>query len=143
MKFFNRHVIQTIAILLLSGIVLFFHIIWPKFSFDQRLTTDDRLVEINNLTGVERFVFGLPIDINTATPDDLVLLPGIGPKTAVKIVAERGQNGPFKSIDDLLRVKGITRKKLLVLKPFLLFSFARQEAFQTLERQIGKDYEEA
>ena len=53
-----------------------------------------------------------PVDINTATAEQLDALPGIGPATATKIVADRQANGPFKSIDDLGRVAGIGPKKL-------------------------------
>jgi competence ComEA-like helix-hairpin-helix protein len=140
MKFFNRHIIQSLAIFLISICALFFHILLPKFSLDYPTAIDEHRVAIDGFTQAQRFILGLPIDVNAATPDDLVILPGIGPKTAVRIVAERGKNGPYKSIDDLLRIKGITKKKLLVLKPFLEFSFARQEAFQTPEMQIGRGY---
>lgn len=47
------------------------------------------------------------LDLNTATKDDLVALPGIGPAKAQAIVDDRKANGPFKSVDDLKRVKGV------------------------------------
>lgn len=48
------------------------------------------------------------ININTASADALAeILTGIGPKKAEAIVAYREENGPFKSVDDLLQVKGI------------------------------------
>ncbi len=53
-----------------------------------------------------------PININTATADELVLLPGIGPKTAEKIILLRKKKGGFKSLEELLEVKGIGPKKL-------------------------------
>ncbi|MBI3526103.1 MAG: ComEA family DNA-binding protein [Betaproteobacteria bacterium] len=55
------------------------------------------------------------ININSAPETDLDKLPGIGPVKAKAIVEERKKNGPFKSIEDLKRVKGIgdaTLKKL-------------------------------
>jgi len=57
-----------------------------------------------------------PVDLNTATIEQLDALPGIGPATAQKIVADRTENGPFRSVDDLLRVTGIGAKKLDALK---------------------------
>lgn len=48
-----------------------------------------------------------PVHINTATIDDLQRLPGVGPKLAQDIIDYRTQNGPFKSMSDLDKVKGI------------------------------------
>ena len=52
------------------------------------------------------------IPINTASVQQLIELPGIGPTIAKRIVAYRKQHGPFHSAEDLLKVKGIGRKKL-------------------------------
>jgi competence protein ComEA len=59
---------------------------------------------------------GAPIDLNTATAADLETLPGIGPMLAAAIVAERERNGPFKSIDDLQRVRGIGEGRIAPLR---------------------------
>ena len=56
------------------------------------------------------------VNLNTATQSDLETLPGIGPSTAQKIVADRTANGPFASVDDLARVSGIGTKKLEALR---------------------------
>ena len=56
------------------------------------------------------------IDINTATQAELDRLPGIGAVKAKAIVEERAKNGPFKSIDDVKRVKGIGGKTFDELK---------------------------
>lgn len=50
------------------------------------------------------------IDINLASAGELADLPGIGPKAASDIVAYRQENGPFRSIEDIMNVKGIGRK---------------------------------
>ncbi len=58
--------------------------------------------------------------LNLATEDDLRKLPGVGPKKAEAIIALRTKLGKFKRAEDLLRVKGIGRKKLAKLRPRLL-----------------------
>jgi comEA protein len=60
------------------------------------------------------------ININKATKEELTMLPGIGEKTSKSIISYRQANGPFKSVDDLTRVKGITRKKLDKIKQSLV-----------------------
>lgn len=59
------------------------------------------------------------IDINNAGIDELVKLPGIGEKTAEKIVAYRTQNGNFKTLEELMEVKGIGNVKFNKIKKFL------------------------
>ena len=51
------------------------------------------------------------VNINSATADQLCLLPGIGESTAANIIADREQNGPFTCIEDLMRVSGIGERK--------------------------------
>lgn len=50
------------------------------------------------------------VNLNQATCDELTQLKGIGPATAQKIVDFREANGPFKRIEDLMKVKGIGPK---------------------------------
>jgi competence protein ComEA len=60
-----------------------------------------------------------PININTATATDLQQVPGIGPSTAQKILDTRKSYGVFKSVDDLLAIKGIGPKKLEKMRRYL------------------------
>ena len=55
---------------------------------------------------------GHPLDINTATAEELCSLPGVGAVTAERIVAWREGHGPFASLEDLLQVEGIGEKTL-------------------------------
>ena len=60
-----------------------------------------------------------PININTANSDELQQVPGIGPATAEKIVQMRKSYGAFKSVDDLLAIKGLGRKRLDKMRKYL------------------------
>lgn len=59
---------------------------------------------------------GGPVDLNAATAAQLVALPGIGPATAEAIVSYRREHGPFRSVDQLLEVRGIGPAKLAALR---------------------------
>lgn len=61
----------------------------------------------------------LIVDINSAREEDLKALPGIGPVIAASIVSYRSLNGPFKTIDDLAKIKGIGPKKLSRMREYL------------------------
>jgi comEA protein len=59
------------------------------------------------------------IDINAATKDELMSLPGIGESYAERILIYRQDHGPFRSIDDLGKVKGIGKKTLARIREFI------------------------
>src|SRR5579859_3420050 len=60
-----------------------------------------------------------PINLNTATSDELQQVPGIGPVIAEKILQMRKAYGPFKSVDDLRAIKGIGPKRLEKMRKYL------------------------
>jgi competence protein ComEA len=59
------------------------------------------------------------LNLNTASEDQLMLLPAIGPAKAERIVAWRKKNGSFKRIADLRHVKGFGYKSFKKLEPYL------------------------
>jgi competence protein ComEA len=61
------------------------------------------------------------IRINTASKNELMKIPGIGEVTAERIILFREESGVFKNEMDLLRVKGIGKKKLELIKQYLTF----------------------
>jgi competence protein ComEA len=61
-----------------------------------------------------------PMDLNTATLEQLVRLPGIGPVTAQRILDFRKKSGPFLKVEDLLAVKGISTKRLEKIRPYIM-----------------------
>ncbi len=61
-----------------------------------------------------------PLDLNTATAEQLDALPGIGPATAQKIIDYRQAHGPFRSIDELDAVPGIGPARIDQLKGLVI-----------------------
>jgi competence ComEA-like helix-hairpin-helix protein len=59
------------------------------------------------------------IDINSASKAELMQLPGVGEATAERIVLYREEHGAFKRAEDLTKVKGIGKKKLERLAPYI------------------------
>jgi len=62
------------------------------------------------------------VNVNTASAQQLALLPHVGPSVAERIVEHRTKNGQFKSIEDLALVKGIGDKTLADIKPYVATS---------------------
>ncbi len=56
------------------------------------------------------------MSLNTASEADLAQLPGIGPSLARAITEERTAHGPFRTLEDLKRVRGIGAAKLKALQ---------------------------
>lgn len=65
--------------------------------------------------------FHRPMAVNSCTPDELTLLPGIGPHLAQAMVATRDKRGPFTAPEDLLQVPGIGPAHLQRLLPLVRF----------------------
>jgi competence ComEA-like helix-hairpin-helix protein len=60
-----------------------------------------------------------PVNINTATAEELQQVPGIGPATAAKILQMRKSYGAFKNVGDLKAIKGIGPKRLEKMRKYL------------------------
>jgi competence ComEA-like helix-hairpin-helix protein len=59
------------------------------------------------------------LDLNSATAKQLEELPGVGPVTAKAIVDFRQKAGPFKRVEDLLVIRGISERKLKEIRPYI------------------------
>ena len=66
------------------------------------------------------------VNLNTATVAQLESLPGIGVKTAERIIEYRQKNGNFKKVEELMNVKGIGEKSFLKLKSRLTVGAAKE-----------------
>jgi len=58
----------------------------------------------------------VPLDINTATPEELAELPGIGEELARRIMDYRREEGPFETKEDIMKVSGIGEGKYAALE---------------------------
>lgn len=70
---------------------------------------------------------GQQLDINAASASELELLPGVGPSLAGRLVEARDRLGRYLSAEDLLKVKGVGRKTLEKLRPYLKFDLKQLE----------------
>jgi len=77
-----------------------------------------RVASIERLPGPQRLVCGTGIDVNRDAARDIELLPGIGPKKASAIAESRRRDGPFGSLDELARVKGVGAKTVERIRPW-------------------------
>ena len=60
-----------------------------------------------------------PINVNTATAQQLQQLPGIGPTRAVQIIRLREKNGPFRSVEELRAIPHLSDKQFQQLKKYV------------------------
>jgi competence protein ComEA len=74
-----------------------------------------RIAEMNN---ANKLALGIPIDINKATIEDLMLINGIGEKTAWQIVQFRENSGRYHKVEDLMKIRGIKEKKFRKLRRY-------------------------
>jgi len=80
---------------------------------------------------------GETIELNRASPGDLLLLPGVGPKLAQRIAEERTRRHGFATLEELRAVKGIGPAKLAQLRPLL-----RVEALEIEQPRGGQAHGE-
>lgn len=60
---------------------------------------------------------GAPVNLNTAGTEQLSTIPGIGESMARRIIEWRDEHGPFRRVEDLMKVKGIGEKSLENMRP--------------------------
>jgi competence protein ComEA len=80
------------------------------------LTTSTNLVFADTAKGKVSQKLMTQVNLNTATLEQLETLPGVGKKKAAAIIEYRTKNGKFKSVDDLVNVKGVGKKMLEKIK---------------------------
>ena len=71
---------------------------------------------------------GAMVNLNTASAAEFEALPGIGAKTAARIIEYRQKNGSFKKVEELMNVRGIGEKNFLKLKAQITVGSAKPDA---------------
>jgi competence ComEA-like helix-hairpin-helix protein len=66
------------------------------------------------------------LDLNAASQSDLESLPGIGPALAERILRQRERTGGFRSLEELLEVRGVGPKTLERIRPFVALGSSRR-----------------
>lgn len=118
MKLPEKTAILILSAFLLTGSILlyirdsrpFSDITIEKNAFEPELS----LEEVKQMLEEKR-----KVDLNTASHDELVSIPGVGDATALKIIAFRDGGGVFYSARDLLLIKGIGEKKLDRIREYI------------------------
>jgi competence protein ComEA len=75
---------------------------------------------MGRMSAAQSLALDLPININQASFEDLVLVPGIGERTAAQIVVNRVAKGGFRSLEELKELSGIKEKKFDTLRKYFL-----------------------
>jgi competence ComEA-like helix-hairpin-helix protein len=74
---------------------------------------------VEKIPGRQLVCAGQRINVNCADESDLTAVPGLGPVTAKRIVEYRESHGPFSSLEELRKIRGIGSKKLHSWQPYL------------------------
>lgn len=90
------------------------HTDWEKLPAFRKEAREERM-EIDEAKGVARAGENAPVDLNRAARDELMSLPGVGEKTANRIIGAR----PFKNIEELANVPKLSKELVEKLKPLV------------------------
>ena len=108
----ERLALLTLACIMLSGTLLHYTV-----------KTNPRLLCLINVVDSERIY--PRVNLNTATYEELIRVPYIGPATAQHIIDFRRENGPFADVAHIKRIYGIGESRYKILKKYLTVSASR------------------
>lgn len=93
---------------------------------DRAVPPGHRVIVQGHAVRIERpsdpVLVALPVDPNTAARHELMAIPGIGAITADRIIEDRRERGPYRSFEDLRRVRGVRAQTLDQIEPFITLS---------------------
>jgi len=110
-----------LALLTLFGIVVSQYFLSSGIWETRRFTSQNELIESQpgGLTPERLHLIGLHLDLNSATVEDLSKVKGIGPRLAPEVIKLRDKIGKFKSVDELIKVRGMGAKRLESARKYL------------------------
>lgn len=112
----QTYVMIGIVLLILSGIMLYVTMSAPKvYENKQYSTTLTKSTTQKETTITVKY----PLNINTASVDELVCIKGLSEKMAFSIVAYREQFGMFEDVSEIMNIKGIGKKTYYEIAPYL------------------------
>ncbi|MFH1624808.1 MAG: helix-hairpin-helix domain-containing protein [Pseudomonadota bacterium] len=85
-----------------------------------RITEETVRVFLEKMELEKRMILSIPVDINTATEEELLAIPGLGPKIVLGIIEYRNNNGRFAAIEELRSIKGIGRLRYETIKDYFV-----------------------
>lgn len=78
-----------------------------------------KITSAGPINSTTRLALSYPPDINRATLNDLLMVPGIGEKTARQIILFRDSHGKIVDLEELMAIRGIKKKRLVSFKPYI------------------------
>lgn len=112
--------VLLLTVLFAAGTLLWFQLTKPAAGLTfVEAAHGTRTIETEETPDAPGMLEGEQLDLNTASPEDLTRLPGVGEKKAAAIVAYRAENGGFSSVEELTEVEGIGEASLERLTPYV------------------------
>lgn len=80
----------------------------------------NRVRHIGEMAAQKKMALGIPVDINQLSPVELMLIPGIGEKTAYAIHLYIQDKGCIRDMSELANIRGIKEKKIAHMRKYLI-----------------------
>lgn len=108
-----------IALLLLSGMLLYFSLSQPRISEQDMTEASTVLSSVYQTTGSSVINASYPVNINSCTAEELMTVNGIGESKASAIIEYRNYIGGYTSVDQIKNIKGIGDSFYNSVAPYL------------------------